>query len=93
MAKLKMGRHTSAIKETRKNVKRRAKNAKTKSTIKELIRTVNSAIVSKNLEAAKTAIKSAFSALDKAAKKNIIHKNKADRKKAELAKNLKKLAA
>lgn len=93
MAKLKMGRHTSPIKEARKNETHRSKNTRVKSKIKELTKEVNAAIVAKNLDAAKTAIQKAFSVLDKAAKKNIIHKNKADRRKARLAHSLKTLTA
>lgn len=93
MAKLKMGRHTSAIKEARKNETRHSKNTKVKNKIRELVKEVNVAMAGKNLEAAKTAVQKAFSVLDKAAKKNIIHKNKADRKKSRLARSLKTLAA
>jgi len=38
-----------------------------------------------NMDAAKTDLSCCFSALDKAAKKNVISKNKADRKKARLS--------
>lgn len=93
MVKLKMGRHSSAIKESRKNVVRRRSNTKVKSQIKQLIKDVNTAIAGKNLETAKTAVQQAFSALDKAAKKHIVHKNNADRKKSRLAHKLKALAA
>ena len=93
MTKLKMGRHTSAIKETRKNVVRHRTNTKMKNEIKQLIKDVNLAIAAKNLDAAKKTIQEAFSALDKAAKKNILHKNNVDRKKSRMAVKLKTLAA
>lgn len=93
MTKLKMGRHTSAIKETRKNVVRHRTNTKIKNEIKQLIKDVNQAIAAKNADAAKKTILEAFSALDKAAKKNILHKNNVDRKKSRMAVKLKALAA
>ncbi len=93
MTKLKMGRHTSAIKESRKNTVRRRTNTKIKNEIKQLIKEVNKDISAKDLAAAQKAIQLAFSALDKAAKKNIIHKNNANRKKSRMAQKLRALPA
>lgn len=79
------------LKASKKNTKRiavqTARNRKVKSTLKTLIKKVNAQAVS-DKEAAKTAAIQLVSALDKAAKRNIIHPNKADRQKAALAKHI-----
>lgn len=93
MAKLKMGRHTSAIKESRKNITRRRSNSKIKNQIKQLIKDVTAAIAKKDAVTAKSTMLKAFAALDKAAKKNILHKNNASRKKSRMALKVKTLAA
>lgn len=88
MAKLKTGRHTSALKEARKAEKRTAMNAAMKSKIRALAKKVEAAVKAKDVEAAKAALKKAFSEWDKAQKKNVIHKNAAANKKAKLAKKV-----
>jgi len=86
MAKLKTGRHTSALKEARKAEKRTAMNAATKSKIRTLAKKVETAVKAKDSEAAKAALNKAFSEWDKAKKKNVIHKNAAANQKARLSK-------
>jgi small subunit ribosomal protein S20 len=93
MTKLKMGRHTSAIKESRQNTAHHRANSKIKNQIKQLIKDVNALIVKKDAAAAKSTMLKAFAALDKAAKKNILHKNNANRKKSRMALKIKTLAA
>lgn len=88
MAKLKTGRHTSAIKALRQSEKNRLRNKSTKSKIKTLIKKLEKNIVDKNLPEAKSTLNYIFSNLDKAAGKNIIHKNTASRKKARLSKKI-----
>jgi small subunit ribosomal protein S20 len=56
-----------------------------KSRLKTLERNFNKAIGEGNKETASTALRNAISALDKAAKKGVIHKAKADRKKSRLS--------
>jgi len=77
------------IKSARKRVKitRKAtlRNAKTKRILKTAIKSFRSALKSTNSKANETFNK-AQSALDKAAKKGLMHKNKAARKKRQLAK-------
>ena len=79
MAKLKTGRHTSALKAQRQAIKRTSANKGLKKTIhlaaKEVIATKSTKSVAK-----------ASSALDKAAKKGVIHWKAAGRKKSRLAK-------
>lgn len=72
----------SAIKKLRKDRGRQAENDKFRSSLKTAIR-----IVKKQKSQAK--LKKAISLIDKAAKKNIFHKNKAARMKSQLAKFIK----
>lgn len=83
MAKLKTGRHTSALKAQRQSEKRNSQNTGLKKTIR---------LAAKEVAKAKTAqsVKKASSALDKAAKKGVIHWKAAARKKSRLAKSVKK---
>lgn len=85
MAKLKTGRHTSALKEQRKTVKRTARNRVIKKKIRSLAKGVEMAIFNKKLEEAKKLLPECFSAWDKASKVGVIHKNAASRKKARLS--------
>ncbi|GAB1401548.1 30S ribosomal protein S20 [Elusimicrobiota bacterium] len=86
MAKLKTGRHTSALKEVRKAAKRTVRNAATKSKIKSMAKKVELAVKAKDKEVAQKALTVAFSEWDKAKKRNVIHKNAASNQKARLSK-------
>ncbi|OGS46055.1 MAG: 30S ribosomal protein S20 [Elusimicrobia bacterium RIFOXYD2_FULL_34_15] len=88
--KLKTGRHTSVLKEARKNVKRRLVNKAVKSRIKTAIKKFESALTEKNAEKAKELLKAVSSVLDKAAKRNVIHRKNASRKISRLAQRLAK---
>jgi len=77
----------AAIKYIRKSRKNRARNLAVKSKIKKLIKTAMKSILSGGKDAAE-AVKSAVSALDKAAENGILHKNTAARKKSRLTKKL-----
>lgn len=78
------------IKAKKKNIKRivvqTERNRAIKTTLKTLGKKVNAAITADDKEAAKTAAQQFMSALDKAAKRNVIHPNKASRHKANVAK-------
>ncbi len=69
----------SAIKKLRKDRKRTIKNKAKKENLKKLIKTARAENSIENLA-------TVFSALDKAAKTKLIHKNKASRLKSRLAK-------
>ncbi len=69
----------SAIKKLRKDKVRTAKNRKRKLILKAAIKKIRSTKSKKDLQAV-------FSALDKAAKVRLIHKNKAARLKSRLSK-------
>ncbi|MFN3550873.1 MAG: 30S ribosomal protein S20 [Endomicrobiia bacterium] len=88
MVKLKTGRHTSALKELRKSLKRKAKNLILKNKIKETKKLILKHIQEKNLEEAKKLLTQFYKIVDKAAKINYIHKNKAARLKSDLAKKI-----
>ena len=81
MAKLKTGRHTSAIKEFRKSKKRNIHNRKIKVQIRQIAKKVELAISEKKADEAKKLLRQCSSAWDKAVKVGVIHKNAASRKK------------
>ncbi|MDR0734994.1 MAG: 30S ribosomal protein S20 [Elusimicrobiota bacterium] len=85
MAKLKTGRHTSAIKAQRQSQRRKSRNTGLKKTIRAAAKKVIAGKAAQDL-------KKASSALDKAAKKGVIHKKAAARKKSRLAKLVNKAA-
>lgn len=91
MAKLKTGRHTSALKEARKNDRNWAHNIGIKSHIHTLAKKLERAIAEGNVALTRTLSQETFSAWDKAAKTNIIHWKAAARKKSRLALQLQKL--
>lgn len=93
MAKLKTGRHTSVLKEERKTVKRTFFNRNIKKEIKGIIKKIERAVQEKKKEEALGLLKKSFSIIDKAAKRNILHKNNASRKKARLSRLTAKISA
>ncbi len=78
----------SAIRDIRKSRKRAERNQSVKSAIKTFMKKTRTAIAAGD-ESTQTLISDTSSLLDKAAKRNIIHKNAANRRKARLAKRLK----
>jgi small subunit ribosomal protein S20 len=86
MAKLKTGRHTSALKEARKAKKRAERNKAIKSKIRTSIKRVKEAVKNNNVKAAQEHLNVAFSEWDKAAKRNIVHYKAASNQKARLSK-------
>ncbi len=83
----------SAIKELRKTAKRTAHNRTYMKKVKEAVRDARKAVVSKKLDEAKKLAQAAVQLLDKAAQKNMIHKNKAARLKSSLFQAIKKTSA
>lgn len=77
------------IKSAKKRVKVAAKanvrNAKTKRTMREAVKAFTNALSGGKSSEIEKAQNAAISAIDMAAKKDVIHKNKAARKKAQLA--------
>lgn len=89
--KLYMPNIKSAAKAMRQSLKRRAYNLKTKDKFKDAIKQIKKLIVAGNKKDAMETMKQVMSALDKATKKHVIHKNTASRKKSRLAKMIGKL--
>ncbi len=80
----------SAKKALRQNIKRRARNRKTKENLKSLIKEVRFLAAGKKINEAKKILPKVYKALDKAAKTKVMKKNTASRKKSRLAKLLNK---
>lgn len=77
-----------ALKKLKQDKKRYLRNLKIKNKIKNEIKKFKKFLQEKNYQQAKQQLNLVYSSLDKAAKKNIIHKNQADRKKSRLSKLL-----
>ena len=78
----------SAKKEMRISAKRQARNKSIRSLCKTNINKAEKLIFSGELEAAKEAVVTAISSLDKATEKGVIHHNNASRRKSRLMKKL-----
>jgi small subunit ribosomal protein S20 len=86
-----MPRRRTSILTTRLAKRRWLKNLHVKQELKKTLKKLNELFAAKNASEAKTLLKKAFSQLDKAAKKKIIHPKTADRKKSRLTKMLGRL--
>ncbi|MFU8772072.1 MAG: 30S ribosomal protein S20 [Anaerolineales bacterium] len=86
-----MANTKSAIKRNKQNEKRRLRNRFFKGRARAFIRKAHQNLETNNLEEARAATLEAISALDKAAEKDIIHKNNAARRKSRLMKKLTQL--
>ena len=71
---------------------RNERNKAIKSAVKTAIKKVDAAVAAKDKEAASAALLAATSAIDKAAKKGVYHKNNASRKVSRLAKAVNSIA-
>ena len=92
MAKLKTGRHTSALKAHRQSDTHAEHNLQIRSMIRTLARKVENAVTTKDAKSAKAFLNEAFAAWDKAAKTGIVHWRSAARKKSRLATRVDSLA-
>lgn len=88
-----MANHQSAIKKMRQDEVRRLRNKAYKTRLKNVVKTVESAISEQNKEAAEKALQEAIPVIDSIASKGVIHKNKAARKKSRLSKKVNAVAA
>ncbi|MFC1501501.1 30S ribosomal protein S20 [Elusimicrobiota bacterium] len=93
MAKLKTGRHTSAIKENRRAKKREGHNKALRSKIRTLAKKVEEAVLKKDVQLAKDSLKIAVSEWDKASRRKVVHSNTAANKKAQLSKLVSSISA
>ena len=84
-----MPNNPAAAKRMRQEQKRRLHNRSVKSIVKTQITRARQAIASDtSVEAAEEAVRAAVSELDRAAKKGVIHRNNAARRKSRLMKQL-----
>jgi len=88
-----MPRTRSAAKQARASIRRQANNKSIKSRLHTLERKFMAAISAKTAKEAAEALRALASALDKAAKTRVIHRNLAMRKKSRLSAHLKTLSA
>lgn len=77
---------SSAIKKDRQDKKARKRNRLVRDEYKQATKNVRKLSLAGETKKATEALKDAYSKIDKAAKKNILHKNSAARKKSKLAK-------
>lgn len=80
----------SAKKRVKVSTKATIRNSKTKRTLREAVKAFTNAVADGKSSEVQAAHKKANSAIDIAAKKNVLHKNKAARKKAQLSTAAKK---
>ena len=75
----------------RGSARKRQYNLRTKDKFKTAVKAVRKSITAGQSTEAAKALQLAYAALDKAAKKNLIHKNTASRRKSRLARAINKL--
>jgi len=85
-----MAHHKSAIKRIRSSRRRKLYNRINKKLVREAVKAVR---MSTELSAASTALRKAFSVLDRATARGVVKKNTAANRKSSLAKHVQKLEA
>ncbi|NCP17341.1 30S ribosomal protein S20 [Candidatus Kuenenbacteria bacterium CG_4_9_14_3_um_filter_39_14] len=80
-----------SAKRLRQSIKRAVANKRVKDNIDYLLRNFKKALTAKNKEQAQDFAKKLIRSIDKAAKRNIYHPNKAARKKSRMIKKLNQL--
>lgn len=83
----------AAKKDLRKNQRRRTQNDRWRSAIRTATHAVRDAITAHDKSAAETAYPAAQKAIDRAVRRNVLHTNKAARKKSRLLKAISKITA
>ena len=82
----------TSIKDLRSSRRRQVVNDRLRGRIQRATKKHKTLVVQGNIEEGKKNLKNVYKVLDKAAKKNVIKKGKADRVKSRLTKDLNKLA-
>jgi small subunit ribosomal protein S20 len=93
MAKLKTGRHTSALKAARQSLKRRWVNKAAKDGAKELTKQLQEAVAKKDAAKSQELLKQASSLLARLGRRNIVHHTAASRKIARLSRSVHRISA
>jgi len=83
-----MPRRKTSLKKQRADKKKHLRNLRVKKALKKTIKQFQTLLSEKNASEAKPLLAKIFSQLDKAAKKKILHRNTANRKKSRLARKL-----
>ena len=83
-----MAHTNSAQKATRVHAKKTERNKPVRSSVRTAVTKARNLLEQKDMDAAKVAVVEAAAALDRAAKKGVIHPNNAARRKSRLAKQL-----
>lgn len=82
----------SAIKRVKQDAKRRERNRVVKDELKSRIKALNKVVTNGDSKKVEKALNDVYSQIDKAVKKNLLHKHTAARKKSQLAKTIASLA-
>ena len=88
-----MPQRKSGIKELRKNRTRQMHNLDIKTDLKKSTKKFLASIKNNNKDQAQSNLKHLYKKLDKAAKRHILHKNTASRRKSKFSKQLTKLTS
>lgn len=83
-----MANHKSALKRAKQSETKRLRNKAVKTRVKHLVKNVHAAVDGDSPETASAQLNAARSAIDKAAKKGVIHKRTAARKISRLSKRV-----
>jgi small subunit ribosomal protein S20 len=83
-----LANHKSALKRARQNDIRRLRNKSTRTRVKNVVKDVRQAVAEQSGADAVAELNTAKSAIDKAAKKGVIHRNTAARKISRLTKQV-----
>jgi small subunit ribosomal protein S20 len=85
--------HKSTIRRARQATKRNARNRAALSSVKGLVKKVQTAVAEKKVDEAKTSLRTAVSALSKAVSKGLLKRNTASRRISRLTLHVNSLAA
>ncbi|MCJ7610855.1 MAG: 30S ribosomal protein S20 [Candidatus Aminicenantes bacterium] len=83
-----MAQHNSAVRQRRRSVRRTAVNKKNKSGLRTEVRKMRDLIQAQNKDEARKNLTELQSTIDKAVKKRTIHKNKGNRLKSRLSRQV-----
>jgi small subunit ribosomal protein S20 len=85
-----MASHKSAVKQVAKDRRRRARNRGSRSALRTVLKSVRTAIDSKDASTVQSQLGRAVSLLDRTASKGVMHRNAAARTKSRLARQARK---
>ncbi|MFW6160901.1 MAG: 30S ribosomal protein S20 [Acidobacteriota bacterium] len=83
-----MAQHQSAIRQWRRNLRRREVNRRNKSAVRSEVKRIRQALEEKKAEEAARLLPKAFSQIDRCVKKGAIHRSKGNRLKSRLSRQV-----